>query len=312
MADVDPKTRTLLDMMAALGEPPLSEQTVEEFRARRERGRPLINPTSPELPIIKNIEVEGGAGMRKARLYDVAEGAARPTLVYFHGGGFCYGDLESHDPLCRRLAHHGGFRVIAVDYRLAPEHPFPAAVEDACAAVAYVAREAARLGADPMRIAVGGDSAGANLATVAARLACRAGGPRLRFQLLVYPVTQQSRTTPSREKFAEGYFLTKESMDWFHRHYLGSTYDPTDERISPLDAPVPEGLPPALIITAGFDPLRDEGLAYAEALKAAGVRADYREYPDQIHGFFSFTAFSSVAEEAIADAARAVRAALDG
>lgn len=310
MSDVDPRTRTLLDMMAALGEPPLSETTPAEFRARRERGRALINPVSPDVEIVRDVEVAGGAGPLRARLYDTQDGAARPALVYFHGGGFCYGDLDSHDPLCRRLAAHGGFRVIAVDYRLAPEAPFPAAVEDAIAALMQVAGEAARFGSDPARLAVGGDSAGACLATIAARHAARAGGPSLRFQLLIYPVVQEGRVTASRQKFADGYFLTREVMNWFRGHYLGDDFDAADERISPLLTPPPANLAPALVVTAGFDPLLDEGRDYAHALAQAGVPTGYVEYPDQIHGFFSFTAFSSVAEQAIADAARAVARAL--
>ncbi len=310
MTDVDPKTRTLLDMVAALGEPPLSETSAADFRARRARGRLLINPTSPALPVVADTQVDGDDGFLKARIYDTEEGDRRPTLIYFHGGGFCYGDLESHDPLCRRLAAHGGMRVIAVDYRLAPESPFPGPVNDAIAALASIAANSDRYGADPARLAVGGDSAGACLSTVAARHAARAGGPSLKFQLLIYPVVQEAGATPSREKFADGYFLTRETMNWFRNHYLGQRFDPSDERISPLLSPPPKGLAPALVITAGFDPLLDEGREYAETLKAAGVPVDYVEYADQIHGFFSFTAFSSAAEEAIASAARATAKAL--
>lgn len=310
MTDVDPKTRTLLDMIAALGEPPLSETSVAEFRARRARGRALINPTSPELPVVRDTTVDGETGALKARIYDTQDSGSRPTLVYFHGGGFTYGDLDSHDPLCRRLALHGGMRVISAEYRLAPEHPFPAGVNDAIAALACVSRHASRYGVDPARLAVGGDSAGACLSTVAARHAARTGAPALKFQLLIYPVVQEGRTTASREKFAEGYFLTKETMDWFRENYLGTEFDAADERISPLLTPPPEGLAPALIVTAGFDPLCDEGREYAETLKAAGVPVDYVDYPDQIHGFFSFTAFSNAAEEAIEAAARATAKAL--
>ncbi|MEQ8936951.1 MAG: alpha/beta hydrolase [Amphiplicatus sp.] len=310
MTNVDPKTRMLLDMIAAIGEPPLSETSVADFRARRERGRPLINPTSPELSVVIETQVDGDTGPLKARIYDTQEGERRPTLIYFHGGGFCYGDLESHDPLCRRLAAHGGVRVLAVDYRLAPEAPFPGPVNDAIAALDSIANNAARYGADPARLAIGGDSAGACLSTVAARHAARTNGPTLKFQLLIYPVVQEARATASRKKFAAGYFLTSETMAWFRDHYLGKNFDASDERISPLLSPPPAGLAPALVITAGFDPLLDEGRDYAEALKTAGVPVDYVEYPDQIHGFFSFTAFSTVAEEAIVAAALATAKAL--
>lgn len=310
MPELDPQLRTLLDMIAALDEPPLASLTPQEVRERRARGRDLINSPSPDLPHVRDIEVAGAAGPLKARLYDSEDGPARPTLVYFHGGGFVVGDIESHDPLCRRLAYHGGFRVISVDYRLAPEAPFPAPVDDAIASTAAIASAAEDFGVDPSRLAVGGDSAGANLATVTARHMKRTGGPDLSFQLLFYPVTQSVEQTESRQKFAEGYFLTRESMDWFDRHYLPEGVDRRDERVSPLLTPPPEGLAPALIATAGFDPLLDEGRAYAELLKSSGVEVSYVEYPDQIHGFVSFTRFSSAAEEAIAHAALAVRGAL--
>ncbi|MBY0420997.1 MAG: alpha/beta hydrolase, partial [Parvularculaceae bacterium] len=187
---VDPKTKPLLDLIAALGEPPLSKQTVEAFRARRAQGRDIINRPPPPVAIVQNTEVRGAAGALNARLYDVAEGGDRPTLVYFHGGGFVYGDLDSHDGVCRRLAHHGAMRVLAVEYRLAPEHPFPAPVDDAIAAFANILSEAGRYGVDARRLAVGGDSAGACLATIVARDAARRASPAPRFQLLLYPVVQ--------------------------------------------------------------------------------------------------------------------------
>lgn len=310
MTDVDPKTRTLLDMIAALGQPPLSEMTPQQFRAMRARGRDLLNPPSPPITIMREETVAGGGGPVKARLYDAKDEDARPALVYFHGGGFVFGDLESHDALCRRLAHYSELRVIAVDYRLAPEHPFPAAVEDAAAAFADIAKRSGHFGVDPARLAVGGDSAGANLATVTARACARNGGAAPKFQLLFYPVTQSTRTTPSREKFAEGYMLTRESINWYDGHYLPPGVDRYDERVAPLLSPPPRNLAPALVVTAGFDPLKDEGRDYAMQMKAAGVPCDHVDYADQIHGFVSFTAFSTVAEQAIADAALAVRKAL--
>ncbi len=312
MTSLDPKTRTLLDLIAALGEPALASQTPAEFRARRERGRDLVNAPYPNPAIIRDVAVAGADGPLKARIYDVDEGTARPTLIYFHGGGFVYGDLDSHHALCCRLAHGGRLRVIAIDYRLAPEAPWPAAPRDALAATTAILTEHERYGVDPQRVALGGDSAGACLATVTARRLARADNAKIAFQLLIYPVTQEGEGTQSRAKFADGYFLTKEVMDWFRGHYLPAGADLDDESISPLRAPPPRGLAPAYVITAGFDPLLDEGRAYAEALKAAGVPVQYREYPDQIHGFVSFTAFSQAAVEAIEDAARAVRKALDG
>lgn len=310
MLDVDQKTRMLLDMIAALQQPPLAQTTPQQFRDMRAKSRDILNPPAPPISIVREETVAGGAGRLKARLYDTQDGEARPALIYYHGGGFVFGDLESHDALCRRLAHYGQFRVIAIDYRLAPEHPFPAAVEDAAAAFADIAARHRHFGVAPARIALGGDSAGANLATVTARGVAKNGGPPVKFQMLFYPVTQSVRSTPSREKFAEGYFLTRESMDWFDGHYLPSSVDRYDERVSPLLAPPPKELAPALVITAGFDPLKDEGRDYADELRRAGIDCAHVDYPDQVHGFASFTAFSNIAEEAIADAARAVKNAL--
>jgi len=310
MTRVDPKTRVLLDMIAMLGAPPLAQTTPQQFRDMRARSRDMLNAALPEPAVYKNFTLTGGAGPIRARLYDETEGQARPTLVYFHGGGFTFGDLDSHDQLCRRLQRSGGLRVISVDYRLAPEAPFPAAPDDAFAALVDVVARAGELGVDVARLGVGGDSAGANLATVSARRAAIEGAPAIRHQLLFYPVTQSVRSTPSREDFADGYFLTKESMEWFDGNYLPKGVDRSDPRISPLLHPAPSNLAPALVVTAGFDPLRDEGREYAEALSSAGVACRYIDYPDQVHGFVSFANFSSVAEKAIADAAREVRAAL--
>lgn len=311
MTTVDPKTRTLLDMIAMLGAPPLSETTPQQFRDMRARSRDMLNAPWPEPRHYRTFTVAGGAGPIRARLYDYSEAdRSRPALVYYHGGGFTFGDLDSHDQLCRRLADAGGLRVISVEYRLAPEAPFPAAVEDAWAAVTDIEARARELGVDAARLGVGGDSAGANLATVTARRAAVEAAPSIRHQLLFYPVTQSVRSTPSRDKFAEGYFLTKEGMDWFDSHYLPAGVDRTDPRVSPLLHPAPKNLAPALVITAGFDPLFDEGRDYAEALANAGVACRHVDYADQIHGFVSFCNFSSAAEEAIADAARSVSAAL--
>ncbi|MEQ1931210.1 MAG: alpha/beta hydrolase [Parvularculaceae bacterium] len=310
MTPLDPKTRPLLDLIAALGEPPLSQQTPAEFRARRERGREIVNLPWTETPVVRDIEVAGAAGRLKARLYDSVDGGKRPTLIYFHGGGFVYGSLESHHPLCCRLALAGGFRVIAVDYRLAPETPFPGPHLDAIAAVKSIIAEASHHGVDADRVALGGDSAGACLATVAARKLKREGGPEIAFQLLIYPVVQSGEETWSRKTFADGYFLTREAMNWFDGHYLPAGVDREDEAVSPLRTPPPKGLAPAYVITAGYDPLFDEGRAYAESLKASGIAATHVDYPDQVHGFVSLSAFSTVAIEAIEQAARAVSDAL--
>lgn len=312
MPPLDPKTRALLDLIAGLGEPPPAQQTPAEFRARRERGRELVNVAWTEPAVVREIEVEGADGPLKARLYDSVDGGDRPALVYFHGGGFVYGSLETHHPLCCRLALAGGFRVISVDYRLAPEAPWPAPHRDAIAATRSIIAAPKTFGVDVNRVAVGGDSAGACLATIVARTFARAGGPALRYQLLIYPVAQSGEETWSRKTFANGYFLTKEAMAWFDGHYLPKGADREDETISPLRTPPPKGLAPAYVMTAGYDPLLDEGRAYAESLRAAGVPTTYVDYPDQVHGFVSFTAFSGSAVKAIEDAAKAVNAALAG
>ena len=308
--NLDPKVKSLLDMMAAMPSTPIAEMDVRDFRALREQGQHIINPTSPDLALVKDVEVEGADGFLKARIYDTdISGGNRPTLVYYHGGGFVYGDLESHDPLCRRLAHHGDIRVIAIDYRLAPEHKYPAAVEDAIASLKHITTHTDQYGVDVARLAIGGDSAGGCLAAIAAREAARSNIP-LKLQLLIYPVVVAGEETPTRLEYSEGYFLTKETMDWFESHYIPPNTDFSVEWASPLRHAPPEGLAPAYILTAGFDPLLHEGQAYAELLRDAGISVEYIDYPTQIHGFCSFTAFSSDAEEAIKASALAAAKAL--
>jgi acetyl esterase len=230
-------------------------------------------------------------------------------LVFFHGGGFVIGDLDTHDDLCRNLANDSGSRVVSIDYRLAPEHPFPAAVDDCFAATRYIAARAAEFGIDPKRLAVGGDSAGGNLAAVVSQLAKIEGGPAIGFQLLIYPVTQLGAPvdTPSMRENGKGYFLEKDGMDWFTRCYCPDTKHRSDPRLSPLLCADLAGLPPAYVVTAGFDPLRDEGKAYADKLDAAGVPVTYVNYPGMVHGFFSMRGLIPKAREAVAAAAAAVR-----
>lgn len=253
--------------------------------------------------------VRGAAGPLTARLY-VPRGVTRPgpMLVFFHGGGMIYGDLDSHDAVCRVLAEEAGLRVLSVDYRLAPEHPFPAGVEDAWAAYEWVASHAADYDADPTRLAVAGDSAGAYLSAVVALRAAREGVP-LAFQLLLYPVTDMTASSESRQTYGRGFFLTTEFMTLATDLYLAG-HDPKDPRASVLYADIPEGVAPALVTTAGFDPLRDEGQAYAERLDAAGVRVEHREYADQIHGYINLLTVEGSARTALLDSAAALRAAL--
>ena len=231
-----------------------------------------------------------------------------PLLLFFHGGGFMYGDLDSHDAPCRFLAERSGVPVLAVDYRMGPEEPFPAGYDDALAAHRWLVDHAADVGADPARLAVGGDSAGGNLAAVVAIEAARAGLP-LAFQLLVHPATDAVRETPSADLFADGFYLTKAFMDLANRCYIGGT-DPRDPRVSPLYADLPAGLAPAYVATAGFDPLRDEGEAYARRLAEAGVQVELRRFTDQIHGFFNIVGTGQTSRAANAEIAVKLKAAL--
>lgn len=244
------------------------------------------------------------------RLY-VPTGASSPgpLLVFFHGGGWVYGDLDSHDPPCRFLAERSGVRVLSVAYRLAPEHPFPAAADDAVAAYHWVAEHAASLGADVTRLGVGGDSAGGNLAAVAALEAARSGLP-LALQVLIYPATDATTRRRSRALFGKDLYLTEEFMDQVLPMYVPDDADRADPRVSPLLADVPEGLAPAYVATAGFDPLRDEGEAYARRLADAGVPVELRRFTDQIHGFLNIVGVGRSAKAAAAEIADVVATGL--
>jgi acetyl esterase len=235
-------------------------------------------------------------------------------LVFFHGGGFVFGDLDTHDGVCRLLCRHAGAHLLAVDYRLAPEHPFPAAVEDARGALSWAWAHAHELGADPARLGVAGDSAGGNLAAVVSQLAARDGGPAPVLQLLIYPATDSTRRRRSRELFGEGLFLTDANMSWFEASYLGSVGDPNghDPRASPLLASDLSGLAPALVVTAGLDPLRDEGEDYANALRAAGTPVALRRFPGFIHGFISAAGISRACRDAVIEVAGATRGMFAG
>jgi acetyl esterase/lipase len=250
----------------------------------------LMDEPAPPLPRVEDIRIPGPAGAIPARLYAGRAGtAALPGVIYFHGGGWVQGDLETHHGLCARLALHAGILVVAVDYRLAPEHKFPAAVEDCLAAYRWLRAQGIELGVDPARVAVAGDSAGGNLAAVVSQLAAGAGAPRPTCQVLIYPALDFSLDTDSHRDLADGHVIPRDRIAWYTEQYLGGDSDKSDLRASPLRAPTLEGQPPALIVTAGFDPLRDEGRAYADRLRAAGVDVVYREYPGQIHAFVSLT-----------------------
>jgi acetyl esterase len=253
---------------------------------------------------VVSLEVAG----RRARLY-VPSTPTDALLVFIHGGAWIFGDLDSHDAPCRFLAEKAGVRVLAIDYRLAPEHPFPAAYDDCVAAYRWVVEHADELGADPTRLAVGGDSAGGNLATLVAIEAARGGLP-CAFQLLVYPGTDMTGMCESRDTFAAGFFLTREFMDLARDCYVPDDADWKDPRVSPLVADLPAGLAPAYVATAGFDPLRDEGEEYARKLADAGVRVELKRYPDQIHGFLNVIGVGRTSRAAVGEIAAKLKAGL--
>ncbi|RYI78789.1 MAG: alpha/beta hydrolase, partial [Acetobacteraceae bacterium] len=272
----------------------------------------LTGPKDVPVGKVDNFTIPGPAGDIPARAYaPIAASGPQPVLVYFHGGGFVAGNLASHDGLCRLFTAEGGFKVIAVDYRLAPEHPYPAAMDDAWAALQWIEANAAELGVDAGRIAVGGDSAGGTLAAIVTQLAKEKGGLKLACQLLMFPFTQLDGETASLHEFAVGYFLERQAIEYFTGLYAPAGVDRSSPRVSPLKATDVAGLPPAYVMLAGYDPLHDEGLAYAEKLRAAGVKVTVADYPDLVHGFIYLQTVLPQAHEAVAQAAKAVRASLD-
>jgi len=288
--------------------PPITEQTVEMARA----GYLAVADMLGQGPDVESEDstVPGPEGDVGVRIYRPRGAGTRlPVLVYYHGGGWVIGDLNTHDHACRELCAGAGCIVVAVDYRLAPEARFPAAVDDSWAALQWVASNATDLGGDPDRIAVGGDSAGGNLPAVMSLLARDAGGPRLALPLLVYPAVDMEFSRPSIDENADGYVLTKDHMIWFRGHYLGSEADRRDFRASPILADDHGGLPPALVITAEFDPLRDEGRDYAEKLRAAGVPVTLSNYEGQVHVFFQLSPILDGGRKVMGEACAALREA---
>ena len=293
--------------------PPLATLGPERARADLRRAARLAAGRPAALAQVRDTEVAGADGSLPARLYVPGEaltGGHYALLVYYHGGGWVTGDLDTHDAPCRFLAQAAGIRLLSVAYRLAPEHPFPAPVDDALAAFRDAAARAGEFGADPARVAVGGDSAGGHLAAVVAQMAAADGGPAPAFQLLVYPVTDSAVTHASRLTFADGFLLTKPDMDWYEAQFLDPQADRRDPRISPLHAADVTGVAPALVVTAGFDPLRDEGEAYAEKLAAAGIPSAKRRHPGYVHGFFNAVGIAAGSRQALAEMGGALRVAL--
>jgi len=306
---LDSQMQPLLEMMNTMMGPPLGTVSPEETRRLMDERRATMPPGEP-VARVQDLSAPGPAGEIALRVYTPAGPTPQPVVVFYHGGGWVIGSIDSHDATARALANRSGCTVVSVEYRLAPEHKFPAAAEDSYAATVWVAEHAAECGGDPTRLAVAGDSAGGNLAAVVALLARERGGPRIAFQLLVYPVTDCNYDTGSYTANAEGYFLTKASMVWFWDHYLSSAADAANPVASPLRAESLAGLPPALVITAEFDPLRDEGEAYAKRLEAAGVPVVCTRYDGVIHGFFGMGDALDKARAAQQQAGEALRSAL--
>jgi acetyl esterase len=285
-----PDAARVCELIVASGRPPYETLTPAQAREIYLGSRQALQPDPEPVAEVLELAADGPHGAILLRLYrgnGAETKAAQPALIYFHGGGWVVGDLDSHDQVCRALANATPCTVVSVDYRLAPEHKFPAAVDDAVAATRWIAANAERLGIDAARLAVGGDSAGGNLATVVALDARDRGGPPLVLQVLIYPSTDMAMNRPSHILHADQLPLRRSTMQWFVGHYLRDAGDEADWRASPLRAKTLQRLPPAVVITAGFDPLRDEGDAYAAALADAGVAVEHKRFEGQIHGFLT-------------------------
>lgn len=304
-----PEIRSLLDQQATSGRPPLHHQSVEQARAFHVADAAALNGPPAPVAAVADRRVPGPAGELPVRVYTPEGEPPFPIVVFFHGGGWVVGTLDTYDPLCRALAAATPAVVVSVDYRLAPEHRWPAAVEDAYAATEWASRNAAALGGVQHRLAVAGDSAGGNLAAVVALGARDRGGPAIAFQLLVYPVLDAAGDTASWRQYADGYHLTADGMRWYWDHYLGGA-DGAAPDASPLRAAFVGGLPPALVIGAEYDILRDEGEAYAARLAEAGVDASASRHAGVVHGFVRWRAVTGAAGDALQEAATALRSAL--
>jgi acetyl esterase len=288
---LDPDAAAVLNVFRDAGRPPYETISPQEAREWYLKARPVANPEPPELASVTSMTVPGPAGTIPVRLYTPKtlrkKDGMSPCLVFFHGGGWVIGDLDSHDVVCRILAHEGEMIVISVDYRLAPENKFPAAIDDAIAATRWISDNAVQLNVDAKQISVGGDSAGGNLAAIVAIDARDNGGPKLAGQLLIYPATDFRMSHPSHSEPETSCLLTHNVIRWFADHYLTSKADVDNWRASPARVENLKDLPPAYVMTAGADPLRDEGDEYARRLSDAGVAVAYKTYPGQFHGFIT-------------------------
>jgi acetyl esterase len=311
---LDPQARAVIDLAIKSGRPAYNTLAPKEARQLFRETRPAATPTPREIGAVRDLTVDGPGGPIPLRVYrpaGVAAGTALPVLVYYHGGGWVIGDLDTHDVQCRQLTAEAGITVVAVDYRLAPEHKFPAAVDDAVASFHWLAEQGVELGIDPARIVIAGDSAGGTLAAVVSQLV--RGQPRSPcLQWLIYPATDLAADLPSHRSCAKDFLLTQDDMQWFSTLYLNDPSEIADPRISPLRAADLSGLPPALIFTAGFDPLRDEGQAYADRLTAAGVKTIHREFDSLIHGFVGMRGALQAAARAMDDMVAGLRHELAG
>lgn len=307
---LNPQVRALLDELESLGSPDLDQVTPLEARELSNAGMVLYGGPGAQNVGTADIAIPGPAGEIRARVYTPPGGdSTRPIVVFFHGGGFVIGNIDTHDAVCRDLAVDSAALLVSIDYRLAPEHPFPAAVDDCFAALEWVHAHAGELGGDADRVAVAGDSAGGTLAAVVAMLSRDRQGPPVQFQLLVYPGVGVTEEQPSVRENGEGYLLTRRDIEWFMAHYLGPQGDSHDPRFDPIYAKDLSGVAPAHVITCEFDPLRDGGRAYAQRLRESGVVVTEKCYDGLIHGAFSMQAVVPASRDMIRDAGRVLQAA---
>ena len=303
---VDAQTAAVLEAVESLGLPPVNECSPEDARTNFD-SRPRA--AGPEVGKVEDRTVPGPAGDIPVRIFTPAGSGPFPILMWYHGGGWVIGNVRTHDGLCRHLCQQANCVVVSVDYRLAPEHKYPAAADDCYAATAWAAANGAAINGDATKLAVAGDSAGGNLSAVVSLMARDKGGPAIVHQLMVYPVTEFKLDTPSYSQNADGYLLTKAGMIWFWGHYLGNEGDGAEPYASPMRATDLSGLPPALVITAEFDPLRDEGEEYARRLTQAGTPTACTRYDGVVHGFFGMPELVDKGAQAIAEACKALREA---